>query len=164
MYGPWVIPTVQGQGHTLTEHWDGFQWSVVTSPNPSPEEDYLYSVSAVSPNDVWAVGYYTTKVGGLGYNQTFVEHWNGSQISKAPSPNFGLSFNDLYDIAGISRTDVWAVGYYCCDGSPSRTLIIHWNGSQWTLVSSPSPGQYNNYFQGVAAISTSDVWAAGYMQ
>src|SRR5262245_47752579 len=31
-------------------------WSVVTSPNPGPAGNFLFGVTAISENDVWAVG------------------------------------------------------------------------------------------------------------
>src|SRR5262249_49481728 len=34
-------------------------------------------------------------------------------------------------------------------------------GSNWTVVPSPNTGSARNYFNGVAAIGTSDVWAVG---
>jgi hypothetical protein len=38
----------------------------------------------------------------------------------------------------MSTSDVWAVGdYYCSNGYPSRTLIEHWDGTQWSVVPSP---------------------------
>src|SRR5262249_50505306 len=70
----------------------------------------------------------------------------------------------LSDVAAISTNDVWAVGYYCCNNSPSQTLAMHWNGSQWSLVSTPNPGNNNNDLWGVAALSTGDVWAVGFAQ
>src|SRR5207248_3279171 len=47
-----------GPNQTLTEHWDGSAWSVVPSGNPGASDDVLLGVAAVSPDDVWAVGYY----------------------------------------------------------------------------------------------------------
>src|SRR5258706_11223919 len=60
-----------GQQQTITEHWNGSQWSVVPSPNPS--SNFLVAVAAVSTNDVWAVG--------RGPNGTLTEHWDGKQWS-----------------------------------------------------------------------------------
>ena len=37
---------------------------------------------------------------------------------------------------------------------------MHWNGTAWTEVPNPSPGQEPSLF-GVAAISASDAWAVG---
>src|SRR5207253_1359432 len=41
-----------------------------------------------------------------------------------------------------------------------RTLVEHWNGSQWSVVPSPN-GAGNNALNGVAAVSANDVWAVG---
>ncbi|HYO48276.1 MAG TPA: hypothetical protein VEW94_00385, partial [Chloroflexia bacterium] len=41
----------------LTMHWDGTQWTIVPTPEaPASARLTLYGVSALSPNDVWAVG------------------------------------------------------------------------------------------------------------
>src|SRR5205085_2227993 len=104
-----------GSEQTLMEHWDGVQWSIVSSPNPPGSHGtILYGVSAISSNDVWAVGDY----GGDNYlTLTLIEHWDGVQWSIIPSPNAGLNpnnTNELYDVSAISSNDVWAVGYFCC--------------------------------------------------
>lgn len=57
---------------TLTEHWNGVRWTVVASPNPpSVYLNMLRGVSAVSGDDIWAVG--TTD-----YTSTLIVHWNGT--------------------------------------------------------------------------------------
>jgi hypothetical protein len=48
--------TLTVEYRTLTEHWDGSAWTVVRSPNPSPEYDYLAGVTGLAGADVWAVG------------------------------------------------------------------------------------------------------------
>jgi hypothetical protein len=60
---------------TLVEHWNGDCWTLVASPNPpSGYLNGLFSVSAVSRTDIWAVG--TTD-----YGSTLIVHWNGSAWS-----------------------------------------------------------------------------------
>jgi hypothetical protein len=62
----------------------------------------------------------------------------------------------LYGVSARTSSDVWAVG-----GS-SSTLAQHWDGSTWTVTSTPTPaGAISGQFQGVTAISANDVWAAG---
>jgi hypothetical protein len=39
-------------------------------------------------------------------------------------------------------------------------LVEHWDGTSWSVVSSPDP-HINRALEGIAAISTSDIWAAG---
>jgi hypothetical protein len=64
---------------TLTMHWNGVVWSIVPSPNPRNRPanryiDELYGVTAVAPDDIWAVGYYEHTFSGRG---TLRLHWNG---------------------------------------------------------------------------------------
>jgi len=141
---------------TLTMHWNGTQWSVVPSPNVGLEWNTLQGVTAISTNDVWAVGYY-----GNGNTQTLTMRWNGTQWNIVPSPN-PSAVSDLYRVAAVSATDVWAVGGYVSDGR--RTLTMRWNGTQWSIVPSPNLGTTNefNYLNDVAALSANDVWAVGY--
>ncbi len=48
----------------LVEHWDGTSWQIVPSPNVNRRDNALFSLSAVSPHDIWAVGY-TDTISGL---------------------------------------------------------------------------------------------------
>src|SRR5258705_5065600 len=57
-------------GSSLIEHWNGTQWSVVPSPNPSSSLNILYGVAAVAENDVWTVGSAPTASGGGGVKQS----------------------------------------------------------------------------------------------
>jgi hypothetical protein len=93
---------------TLIEHWDGTTWSVVASPNPGFQNDWLFDVAALGPTDVWAVGY---QVGGTGYPGTLAIHWNGTAWNEVPSPNGSTAYNYLFGIDGVSATDLWAVGH-----------------------------------------------------
>src|SRR3989440_348480 len=142
----------------LIEHWNGTQWSVVSSPQPNGWTSDLAGVAAISSNDVWAVGSYVTTT------STFIliEHWDGTQWSIVSSPNPGAYRNNLNGIIAISSSDVWAVGNFAVsNSSSSRTLTEHWDGQQWSVVPSPNVGSNDNLFTSVAAISTTDVWAAG---
>src|SRR6266700_3070141 len=135
-----------GGYRTLIMHWDGTSWSKVITNTVG----HLSSVAAVSSNDVWAVG--------TGSSGTLTMHWNGSSWSMVPSPNSGVQTNTLNSVAAVSSNDVWAVGYYYPDNSsPENTLIIHWDGSSWSMVPSPS-----GILSSVTAISSSDAWAVGY--
>src|SRR5205823_1270424 len=107
---------------TLTEHWNGTQWSVVPSPNVTTIDNYLHGVAVISANDVWAVG--TSDDEGTNGFQTLVEHWNGTAWSVVSSPNPDLG-NRLYGVAAVSANYVWAVGDYA-SGGIARTLVEHY--------------------------------------
>jgi hypothetical protein len=108
----------------------------------------LYGVTAISPNDVWAVG--------LTNGGTLELHWNGSTWAEYPV----ATENGYFDgVASTSAKDVWAVGgtnWF----SPSQTLADHWNGRSWTRVSTPNPPG-GGYFNAVATTSASNAWAVG---
>ena len=122
------------------------QWNIVPSPNEPSANNFLLGVAALSPNDAWAVG-------------SHIEHWDGTSWSIVPSPQPGwIEF--LGGVAAISTNDVWAVGwYYPINSNSQEPLIEHWEGSVWSIVSSPAGP--NNAFYAVTALSTSDIWAVG---
>ncbi len=136
-------------------------WNVVSSPNTGDTFNDLHDVVAISANDVWAVG--AAINGGTKQDSyfTLAEHWNGSAWSVVPTPaNLGDYDNFLYDVAAVSTNDVWAVGYYY-NSQITYTLILHWNGSAWSVVSSPNQGSGNNTLSGIAEVSANDIWAVG---
>lgn len=63
----------------------------------------------------------------------------------------------LLGVAAASNSSAWAVGYAGTD-TTQRTLLLHWNGTAWTRVTSPAPiaGALN----AVTATATSG-WAVG---
>jgi photosystem II stability/assembly factor-like uncharacterized protein len=55
----------------------------------------------------------------------------------------------------IADNDIWAVG-----GSNSQPLAVHFDGKNWSAVTTPSvPG---GTFGSVTAVASNDVWAVGY--
>jgi hypothetical protein len=143
---------------TLTEHWTGHKWSIVTSPNPGAQLNELFGVAAVSPTDVWAVGSFALT--GFSPSQTLIEHWNGTSWSVVTSPNVGTQTNELLGVTAVSASDIWAVGDFN-NGTGPQTLIEHWNGTSWSVVSSPNVSGASNELLAVAAVSPTDVWAVG---
>src|SRR6266702_2338901 len=136
------------------------QWSVVPSPNGSSTSN-LSAVAAVSANDVWAVGSSGNQRSGA---QTLIEHWNGTSWSVVKSPSPATGNNELSSVSAASASSIWTVGFLTNNTSQTpvdQTLIEHWNGSSWIVMKSPNPGSSSDHLNGVAAVSTSDVWAVG---
>ena len=77
-----------------------------------------------------------------------------------PSPHVGRS-SYLEDVSADSATDAWAVGGWSGAIGYDRTLVEHWDGLTWTVVSSPSPGPLYSLLTDVVALSPTDVWAVG---
>jgi hypothetical protein len=147
---------------TLIEQFDGNAWTIVRSPNPPNDvQSQLHSVSAASENDVWAVG---SSHDGTLPSRTLIQHWDGTQWSIVPSPSPDTQLNELRGVAALSANDAWAVGYRSGiqTESPIETLILHWDGSDWSQVASPNVVGVANQLFGIAAISANDIWAVGY--
>jgi hypothetical protein len=96
-------------------------------------------------------------------NRTLIEHWDGAAWSIVPSPNTNKRLNTLNGVAALSPSDAWAVGSAHSGDLPDQTtLVLHWNGTSWGIVPSPSPGTggHNELFA-VAANAPNDIWAVG---
>lgn len=146
------------KGQTLIEHWNGSNWIVVSSPSPGTQGSTLYGVTALSAKNVWAVG---TSYSDVSTELTLIEHWDGTSWSAVPSPNPN-SINELSDVVRVSPTSqLWAVGYTRQGGAVQQTLIEHWNANTWSVVNSPNPSTSGNGLNGIAAISTTNIWAVG---
>jgi hypothetical protein len=149
--------------HPLVEQWDGTTWSIVTPPSNNTQQSVLSGVTCPSASQCWAVGYYTAGSGFSAQYQTFVIHWDGTSWSIVASPDTSTTqLNILNAVTCNSTSDCWTVGYYQNSSFIYQTLIEHWDGSAWSVVSSPNSGTQSNYFNGITCSSASDCWAAGY--
>jgi Purple acid Phosphatase, N-terminal domain len=151
---PDVVPPVSGT------------WQRDVTPNvgePAEFEQELLGIAAESENAVWAVGWAREPGGPLYVKRPLIELFDGGawRIVSSPYPPNDTQ-TELHSVSVASANDAWAVGYTHDGTFPSRTLIQHWDGTQWTIVPSPSPGDQVNALLGVAALSASDVWAVGY--
>src|SRR5262249_33527335 len=142
---------------TLIEHYNGTNWTVISSPNQGTNGSELQAISAFASNDVWAAGfYYDSSL----VSHTLIEHWDGTTWTVSTSTNQGSNANELYGISARASNDVWAAGYYD-NGTHYQTLIEHWNGTTWTTATSANSGTNDNYLEAIYAYGASDVWAVG---
>jgi hypothetical protein len=138
------------------------QWSLVPSADHSQQSgeiDSLNSVAALSSTDQWAVGSWLHFPDAYVFH-TLVEHWDGSSAgwTVVPSPN-SLALNSyLYGVAADAPDDVWAVGGTDQSGPPYHSLVEHWDGTAWSIVSAAS---FPGVLYGVVALAPNNVWAVG---
>jgi hypothetical protein len=66
----------------------------------------------------------------------------------------------LEDVAAVSAINVWAAGWGYRNGK-ERMLIEHWDGSTWTMVTSPNPSSTMNELRGITALPSGELWAVG---
>jgi hypothetical protein len=142
----------------LVEQWNGSAWSIVPSPDTSPQNSFLYSVSCASTGMCVAVG--NTYNGS--HEQTLVEQWNGSAWSIVPSPDTSTTqSNDLDGVSCVSSSFCVAVGY-AYNGTALLTLVEQWNGSAWSIVPSPDTSTtHENLLYSVSCVSSSFCVADG---
>jgi hypothetical protein len=149
----WAVGYYWGAGrveYTLAMHFNGRVWRQVQSPSLltafEDDQNWLTSVTAAAPNDVWAAGFYrgpdSPESGTAG--RTLIAHWNGTRWSIVPGPDpASTNGNALWGVTAVSASNVWAVGKVggVLDTYPSTTpLVAHWDGSTWTQVSAPGSG------------------------
>jgi hypothetical protein len=115
----------------------------------------LRAVSAAAPTDAWAVG-------AAGHFRTLAEHWDGAGWTAAATPNVGTGYNLLNGVADVAADDAWAVGQSANASNHYDALIEHWDGSQWSVVPSPTVGAGDTVLNAVTAVSANDIWAAGW--
>jgi hypothetical protein len=152
----------------LAEHWNGTQWSTVSTPIPGQTNSGFNGVAAQSANSVWAAGYFN----GLGFSpQPLIERWDGSawRVVSTPMPGGATAaiFDALSAVPGSNQ--LWAVGSVRSGAPPDRgrgyfqPLIERWDGSAWSVVSSPAlpAGALAGEVKSVVALSTTDAWAVG---
>lgn len=162
-----------GEGQTLIEHWDGTDWSIVPSPNLCRVRNELEDVTAISRDDIWAVGYCSDDDNMWGAPlKTLIMHWDGKTWSIVQSPPPAPS-EALLSVSAASSNDIWAVGLrHKVSQTPSglqvepegsSTFVLHWDGSQWSTVPSPRVAE-GERFSDVAVVSTSEIWAVGESQ
>jgi hypothetical protein len=136
-------------------------WTVIPSPSPSTQANYLDAVVALSTTNAWAVGAWyrvsTTSTPG-----TLTERWNGTRWRAVPSPNATDGYNELFGVDALSGRSVWAVGYSnIANYGSERSLILRWNGTAWQIVPSPNLGTNANILYDVDVLAPGNAWAVG---
>lgn len=144
----WIVGLTGPGTTTITQTSEILRWNgqVLRSvPFPEPQGTALTSVSATSPTDAWAVGYYITSAG----DQPIALHWNGTVWQRATLPRLPMpaSGQSLISVSAISASDAWALG---------SGFTLRWNGSSWSEV--PSAPAAAGPQIAVAATGTDDAW------
>jgi hypothetical protein len=139
-----------GGNAALAERWNGTKWS--KQPLPRAVGGFLNGVSCTSPSACIAVG------GSASGN--LAERWNGTTWTNLPIPTpAGAHGSGMSSIACTSSSDCIAAGGYQATSSPAGPflpLTEQWNGSSWTVLTTPSPaGAVQVYLNGISCTSAS---------
>ena len=161
----WAVGFKGANGQTFAMHWNGSEWAEVATPNVTKGTNRLEAVLALSPNNAWAVGFFTPANADREPMRTLILHWDGKTWKVVPSPNVGPKSNPLSGLTASSANDIWAFGtHFAADGSGQfSTLVLRWDGKSWKVVPSPSPTKGfvgDVLFSGVVP-SPGNVWIFG---
>jgi len=145
-----------GANKALAERWNGTRWS--TQPIPTVAGASLSAVSCTSPSACIAVG--------MSPSGTLAERWNGTRWTIQPIPNpAGAHGSGLLGISCTSASDCMAAGAYfttASQSSPVRPLTERWNGTRWTILTTPNPvGSVQTFLGGISCTSPSACTAVG---
>jgi hypothetical protein len=122
----------------------------------------LNGIRCATATDCLGVGYEEAS----GNDEALAEEWNGTSWAEqsVPVPS-GSTASELNAISCASATNCTAVGYYQNSSVVDLTLAESWNGTAWSIVSTPSvTGAKVTEFTGVSCVSTSSCLAVGYYQ
>jgi len=152
--GQGTIPTSAGWvTEELAYRWNGTAWSQLTVPG-SVGYGAMEHIQAFSPTDAWAVGTASSATG----TTVAALNWNGSTWSQVATPFSTVNNLSVNAISGSSASDIWVVGQTVTPGYRNRqftSVILHYNGSSWTQVTSPD----HSGIADVDAVSPTDAWA-----
>lgn len=147
----------------LVEHWNGEAWSLTTNPvAASPEGRYLAGVTCVTKTNCWISGTTTNSSGRSAGSLT--ERWNGSSwvVVSSPTPP-DASGAILSSVSCLGATECWASGSINQGATTNfqpEALIESWNGTTWTVQSSPNVTALS-FLRGIACVHGTGCWAMG---
>jgi len=109
---------------SMSLHWNGTKWVIVKTASEGTAINGLQGISAISPSDMWGVGWV--------FGNCLIEHYNGTKWANVKCPYKGLQ-SQLNAVSARTTSDAWAAGFVW----PNSTQIAfteHWNGHTWTEV------------------------------
>ncbi len=157
----WAVGVAADGTHVLTAHWDGARWSYV--PDAGVSDGGLLTVATVAPNDVWAGGDALLQLwDGTQWrdvSQSFsgvrgslsavsssdvwlgaaggMAHWDGATWQPVTTRQMDLAGHanaQIGAVSALSPTDVWAAGTIGSGSATSAPLLVHFDGSAWSVA------------------------------
>ena len=145
-----------GADVTLAERWNGGNWAIQPTPNPSVAQSFTFlsGVSCTAGNACEASG--ASDAG------AFAERWNGTRwsLQAVPAPA-GAQFALLFSVScAVSACE--AAGGYADSSGAFVPLGERWNGTAWHAQPAPNPARAStNYLNGASCPSASDCTTVG---
>jgi hypothetical protein len=135
------------------------RWQRALVPASRGADRFLFGVGASSRVDAWAVG--SSRRPGASARPLAL-HYDGGGWRGVPTPRVAAGDAFLNSVAAITPTDAWAAGFWRGPDGLARTLVMHWDGSRWSTIDSPNPGDGEHVLSSASASGPDDVWFAGH--
>jgi hypothetical protein len=128
-----------GSEVSLAERWNGANWRVQDTPNPSGAIlTELSGVSCTSADACSAVGYSVSR---SGHSAALAEWWNGRRWVIRATPNLVRQRSSgLFAVSCRSARVCMAVGAVVTSTGQTVTLAERWNGQRWMVQPTVNPG------------------------
>jgi hypothetical protein len=139
----WIFSASAVSEPTLAAHYYHGAWHKVFLP-AAPEE-----ISAVAPNDIWALGFPARQPGWVGM------HWNGSAWRTLTLPPVTAPRDStFYAMTATGPDSVWLPREITASNHTTRVALLHWTG-RWHVITVPFP---NAGFGNIAQDGAGGLW------
>jgi hypothetical protein len=137
----------------LVEHWNGKTWAIMTTPALADGYMTFSAIACPSAKSCFTVGSRWIN----GRETTLVEHWNGTKWATMTSANVAAAVGtQLNGVSCPNTTTCFAVGTsaFATRSYPDDPPVIErWNGSHWTIVTSPVPSDDGTNANNITSLS-----------
>jgi hypothetical protein len=146
---------------TLALRWNGTEWSLQTSANPTSNQILLTSVSCPSSSFCMATGFYRDP--STNAMVPLSERWNGTEwaLKTAAKPEGSMSW--FFGVSCTSSTECSAVG--AREVTPitheTKAMAQRWNGTAWSLQTVPNTEGEGSSLEDVSCASSTACTAVG---
>ncbi|MDG6110466.1 hypothetical protein Daura_28410 [Dactylosporangium aurantiacum] len=139
--------------HALVVEWDGQQFTRVPLPGSDAWYGVFYGAATAPDGAAFAVGAWS--VDDAPYPEPMIAQRIGTTWRLATLPK--ITSARLLGVWAGSAGNAWAVGTIDYDSAP-KPLILHWDGSSWRQVASPTPA---GSLTAVAGDAAGNLWVSG---
>src|SRR5207253_700544 len=123
---------------TLAERWNGTSWTIQSTPNPTGAKSIaLNGVSCTNRSPCTPTGRHPNSAHVL---PTLAARQNGTSctLQRPPTPTHATP-SVLDAVSCTASSACAAVGQYRNSAGVLATLAERWNGTSWTIQSTPNP-------------------------
>ena len=138
------VDEATGRSRSLVAQWNGTSWTLNPAPSLARETFSEFTgVSCASATSCMAAGGFSTATGALRSDSVFAEQWNGTSwrafTPRAPTGTTYANFTGVSCTAANACTAAGGFSTQTGDSFPRAPLAERWNGSNWTVQTTPNP-------------------------